>query len=177
MEENAAQQTETPQPRRHNAEVVGLSLLFIFIAGVTYILHLIMTPPALNLKEFPIKNDGGQTGSPLLFQRTASWGPCALPDANACHDELILSQDGTLNVSSVKGPVHEKITIENLKKIKNYIRTSNLLHKSCEAPGVVDYAAQYRITLDSITRDIDFPGCESDLKVIDDILNAKGSSV
>ncbi|TSD08389.1 MAG: hypothetical protein Greene07144_105 [Parcubacteria group bacterium Greene0714_4] len=130
-----------------------------------------MTPPSLNLKTFPIKKDGVEIDSTLLFQRNASWGPCALPDPDACHDELTLSQDGTLDVSSIKGPVHEKIPVENLEKIKEHIRSSNLLSKPCDAPLVADYIAHYRITLDGVTRDIDFPGCENDLKVIDEILN------
>jgi hypothetical protein len=172
MEEGTKEKIAIPQPQHRNLGVVGLSLLFIFIAGVAYTLHLIMTPPAPNLNKFPIKKDiATETDSTLLFQRTASWGPCALPNPNACHDELTLSQDGVLRVSSVKGPVLEKITPYNLEKIKTHIQASQLLTKPCDAPIVVDNSAHYRITLDGITRGIDFPGCENDLKVIDDILN------
>ncbi len=120
----------------------------------------------------PATNPPTDTHTNFLFQRTASWGPCALPNANACHDELTLSQDGMLEISSVKGIVKEKLDPSKLEKIKNHIRTSKLLQLPCTASIILDYSAQYRITLDGTTKDIDFPGCERELKVIDDLLNS-----
>ncbi len=185
---------------RRSAELLGLILLFIFITVVTCLLYRAVMPKKVSydLRACPLDAmqcpDGsyiGRTGlhckfdcskkmgakktvldAGLLFQRTASWGPCLLPDPNACHDELTLSQEGSLNVSSVKGSVDEKISTDNLEKIKTHIRSSDLLHKACEAPETLDYAAHYRIILDGVTRDIDFPGCEADLKAIDNILNS-----
>ncbi len=191
--------TQRPSKARRTAELLGLFALFVFIAVVAYGLHFILTPRDLSysLKACPLdamqcpdgayigrtgssctfecsKHKGSPTGenSTLLFQRTASWGPCLLPDPKRCHDELTLSNDGVLRVDSVKGILDEKIEPETLEKIREQIRTSDVLHKDCSATKTVaDYFAHYRITLDGVARDIDFPGCDSDLRVIDNILN------
>ena len=201
--DDVSQKQMTSKVRSKIIELLWLSIIFIFIACVAYILYTIIVPKKIpvTLRTCPLDAqlcpDGssiGRTGtactfdcsahmSPttnpptdthanFLFQRTASWGPCALPDANACHDELTLSQDGMLEISSVKGIVKEKLDPSKLEKIKNHIRTSKLLLLPCTASVIVDYTARYRITLDGTTKDIDFPGCEQDLKVIDDLLNS-----
>ena len=90
-------------------------------------------------------------------------------DINIALENYILYDSGKLvyNGTSV---FTTTLNESRLNHVKETILRSNILNKECELTQVMDYWADYDISLNMQSRSLTYPECEDELKVIDDAL-------
>jgi len=102
----------------------------------------------------------------ILFEKDEGWGPC--PPGRVCSQTATLYGSGKLTLKGDKN--YEKTLSKNLvDQVIIQIRQTGIMNKSCETPTLPDYSATYKINLDGQEKTIRFPGCENELKRIEDL--------
>lgn len=85
-------------------------------------------------------------------------------------NELVMTPDGE---KTIIYPTTQKELDKNLMdRIIKQIQDSGIMDKSCEAEMVTDVYIDYLINLNGIKKEIKFPGCESELKGIDTLIDS-----
>jgi hypothetical protein len=114
----------------------------------------------------------------ILFEKIEGWGPC--PPDTVCKLETKIYYSGKMSVS---GQVYaEKELPENtILEIVKVVKDTNLMNKNCEAPIVLDYMATYKLNIDGNKKEIQFPGCEKEIRKIENLIpkvdqNLKGGA-
>lgn len=122
----------------------------------------------------------------LLYAKRAFIGFCRTRsgDGGSCHYNTYLYSSGEVIETSSEvaiGPEGERATtypvIERkigknlMEQITKKIRDSEIIRKSCDAEMVTDVYINYVINLDGVKKKIKFPGCESELKEIDALID------
>src|SRR3989344_2965379 len=103
----------------------------------------------------------------VFYEKRQNWGPC--PPGGVCHKNTFLYSSGKIIVEG-KTTVEKKIDLATVNIILQKIEENNLMTRDCNATPVFDYSATYKLTLDNITREIRFPGCDKELGEIDSLL-------
>lgn len=105
---------------------------------------------------------GDTDKSGVVYDKRAYWGPCPSPDPTACRDLVTIYADGTLAANGVTTTV----SVGKIEELAATISESGIMNKSCEASVFVDYSATYKVN----EKEIRFPGCEEELKEIDEFV-------
>jgi len=174
-------------------KTVGIIIVLVILLFVGYLLYRYFfytccalppkpVSPASNGSNNPILNDPN-----LLYAKRALIGLCRTKsgDGGSCHFNTYLYSSGKLIIESGElavEPGGEKATAyptvqkeldKNLMgRITEQIRSSGIMNKSCEAELVMDYYVDYFINLDGIKKKVRFPGCESEFREIDKLIDA-----
>lgn len=130
-------------------------------------------------------NDAILSNPDLLYAKREWAGLCSNKqgEGGSCYFNTYLYRYGKLTTTSgwtgidgekkIINPATEKELDDiSLGRIIKQIQNSGILNKSCEAELAMDYSADYFINLDGIKKEIKFPGCESELKEIDNFIDA-----
>jgi len=105
----------------------------------------------------------------ILFEKEEGWGPCP-PEDRICRQSTKLYSSGKLVLEGAK--IFEKqLDKEKMEKIKNQIKLSNVIFKNCSAGIILDYTATYILNIDGQIKTIKYPGCENELKRIEELIN------
>lgn len=170
--------------------IVAISVVLL-LAGYLLYRYFFYTCCALPPKSAPVtssksNNDSILNDPNLLYAKRALIGFCRTKSGNggSCHFNTYLYSSGKLIIESgelavVKSggekatayPTINKVLDKNLMDgIIKQIRDSGVMDKSCEAEMIMDYYVDYFINLDGIKKEVKFPGCESELNKIDELI-------
>ncbi len=84
--------------------------------------------------------------------------------------ELMMTPDGEKTIAYPT--VQKELSKGLMDGIINQIRDSGIMDKPCEAEMIFDLYIDYVINLDGAKKEIKFPGCESELKEIDRLIDS-----
>jgi hypothetical protein len=146
--------------------VKGSDNFIILLSGTLY---LIIASIGLQIsKEFRSQPTQQITTPVLIFEKDEGWGPCP-PEGEPCKLVTKLYSNGML---TREGQYNETVYLseDEVNKIVNKIEETNVLQKSCDAEIVLDYYAFYKIKIKNIIKDFIFPGCEREMKEIEELL-------
>ena len=102
----------------------------------------------------------------LILKKDAWQGPCPSRDDDACKETIELWSSGRL----VYNRKISTISAESVAKIITTMQETGIMKKDCAAPDITDYSASYHFNDGRSERDVAFPGCEKELKTIDETL-------
>lgn len=111
-----------------------------------------------------------QNGDTLLFEKDEVWGPC--PPDFICHQSTKLYYSGKLILEGAT-ELQKQLEPKEINSLIEKIRLTNVMNKDCSAPIVVDYAATYKLTVNNQEKTIEFPGCEDELREIEELIPIK----
>lgn len=155
------QQTPFTPPKSSHTKViisVVISLVVLFGGLAAYGL---IEPQDLNDQ---FKN----TNEVLLYEKQESWGPCPNPEGG-CFLNTYLYSSGRLVLESLETE-ELQLSSESVDKITSEIKNSGVMKTRCKETEVVDYWATYNLNIDRKNKTIRFPGCEDELKLIDNVI-------
>lgn len=115
------------------------------------------------LKMFETQNLSDNT---ILFEKQEGWGPC--PPGDICRQSTKLFYSGELVLEGEKN-TNKKLDAQTTSKIKNQFVASDIMNKDCSAGVVLDYYVIYTLNYEGRTKEIIFPGCEEELKSIEEL--------
>jgi len=101
----------------------------------------------------------------LIFQKDSGWGPC--PPNATCSSYLELYSSGRLVIDGNE----TQLSPEKMEQIRQAVIDSGIMDKDCPHSVVLDYWAEYRIYIGGQTKIITFPGCETEMKTIEDLIH------
>ena len=107
----------------------------------------------------------------LIYEKKASWGPCANPNGG-CFLFTSLYSSGRLVLESLETK-ELQLTVESVDTIITKIKNSGIMGMQCDAPRIVDYSATYNFNVEGETKTIYFPGCENELNTIDAVIETE----
>ncbi|KKU95704.1 MAG: hypothetical protein UY28_C0045G0005 [Candidatus Amesbacteria bacterium GW2011_GWB1_48_13] len=103
----------------------------------------------------------------IIFEKDEWWGPCPL-QGEPCEQRTKLYGSGRLVLEGNENK-DSYLGGSVTGRVVEQIRLSGIMDKNCQAPLVLDYGATFKIVLDGREKEIRFPGCEKELKSIDDL--------
>lgn len=176
---------KTPHMKKLIVKVVILVVLLV--AGYltyTYFFYTCCAPkPKEKIRPSP-KIEDSKLNDPDLLLAWRTWsGLCTNNEGEggSCWNYTYLYSSGDLNNESgwsdgekslTYSAVQRKLDKNIMSQVIKQIRDSGILNKECPVEPVTDYNTTYLINLDNTTREIEFPGCESELNEIDRIIKA-----
>ncbi len=172
--------------------IVVLSLALLLAGYLTY-RYFFYTCCALPPQPIPVDSNGLDSDSilndpNLLYAKRAFIGLCSTKSGSggSCHFNTYLYSSGTLVTESgevAMEPYGEKRTVfptvrteldKNLMdRIVKQIRDSGVMAKPCIEEMVTDYYVSYFVNLDGVKKRVQFPGCESEFKEIDKLIESR----
>lgn len=111
-----------------------------------------------------------QNSNAILFQKDAGYGPC--PTNAKCYQHTTLYYSGKLILEGDKN-LQKQLSQEELNQIIAKIEETNVMEKECTPTPIVDYSANYTLTVNNQEKKIRFPGCEDELRVIEKLIPTK----
>jgi hypothetical protein len=148
---------------RTNWKYILIVLVLAFIVGGGIFLY-----------EFSWRPKGepqSQNSNLILFEKTASWGPC--PPNYTCVQNTKLYYSGKLVLEGEKNS-ESQLDKETIEKIKNQIKSSGIMDKECSVEfPVPDVLADYTLNLEGKIKKISYPNCEEDLSKIESLIEEK----
>lgn len=100
----------------------------------------------------------------VVFRKSESWGPCLV--GYVCEQDTILYSSGRL-VRTGQTNSTTTLSKEGLESFFSQVRSTGIMEKNCSTEIVVDYWAEYQISLDGIEKSISYPGCSSEIEKIE----------
>lgn len=166
----------------------------ILLLGAAVVLFIYVFWTCCALPPKPISNDSNGSGSNsilndpnLLYAKRALIGLCRTKSGSggSCHFNTYLYSSGKLVIESgelavmesggEKATAYPTIQKELDKKLMDriikQIRDSGVMTKPCIEEMVTDYFVDYFINLDGVKKQVQFPGCESEFKAIDELID------
>lgn len=112
--------------------------------------------------------------SEMLHDKYESWGPCPGPEAS-CFERRLIYSDGIIEIIDYQGTTTNELGGQFVMDYLALVEKLNVLEKTCESPTLPDYR---RIdTLSKRKSPISYPGCESELKAIDNLIETYQAGV
>lgn len=105
----------------------------------------------------------------VMYKKDSGWGPCQ-ESYEPCSEIRTLWISGLLTISGQR-TAEFNLTPEQVSQVSAAIESSGILQKECLASPVMDYSATYYLSIGSQKKEIQFPGCENDLSLIDAMIN------
>ncbi|MDO8558676.1 MAG: hypothetical protein Q7S09_05890 [bacterium] len=172
--------------------IISVSVVLL-LAGYLLYRYFFYTCCALPPRSSPTVSDE-QSGDPmlddpdLLYAKRALIGLCRTKSGNggSCHFNTYLYKSGKLVTESGElamleeggekatayPTVQKELDKDLMDRITKQIRDSGIMEKSCQAEMVTDYYVHYLINLDGVKKEVTFPGCESEFREIDALIDA-----
>ena len=114
-----------------------------------------------------------RTWSGLCANQEGETGGCSSRTYLYLSGKLVMESDWTDGTKKIINPTTQKELDRNfVVQIIKQIRDFGILDKACKAGLVFDYGANYFINLDGAQKEIEFPGCESELNEIDKLIDS-----
>ena len=170
-----------------------MAIILLLLAGYllySYFFYTCCAPPPKSAPVISNEQDSDQIldDPDLLYAKRAFIGLCRTKygSGGSCHFNTYLYSSGKLVIESGELAIMEEsggekaTTYPTVQKeldkntmdgIIKQIRDSGIMKKSCEAEMVTDYYIDYLINLDDTKKEFQFPGCESEFKEIDKLIN------
>ena len=102
-----------------------------------------------------------------VFEKLEWWGPC--PAEAVCRQTTTLFASGLLTIEG-KDRQAWQLGQPAAARIIERLRASGAMEQPCTAEPRMDSWAQYTLRLDQKERVIQFPGCEQELRAIDELI-------
>jgi len=113
-----------------------------------------------------VVNDSTTKQDVLIYQKHSSWGPC-INSSSGCFSNISLYTSGRMIAESENGVTETQPGKVFVEQIQQAIQQTGIMKKSCTANIVVDYSASYKIVYGGVEKNIIYPGCEEEIKIID----------
>ena len=104
----------------------------------------------------------------VLLEKRESWGPCPSIEYK-CYQSTKLYYSGKLILEG-SNDTEKQLDKNSFDRIINQIKASQIFDKDCYAQEVLDYGATYKLNLDGRKKTIGFPGCEDELRKIEELV-------
>ena len=138
--------------------------------------------PKEKISSSPKVEDSKLNDPNLLLARRTWAGLCTNNEGEggSCYNHTYLYSLGELVTESGWSNGEKSITYPTVQgkldknlmgQVLKQIRDSGILNKECPAELVTDYNTTYFINLDNIKKEIEFPGCKSELNKIDKLID------
>lgn len=169
--------------------MAGILFLGAVLLLYVYIFWTCCAPPPKSPPAAPngSSNDSVLNDPDLLYAKRALIGLCRTKSGSggSCHFNTYLYSSGKLVIESgelavmesggEKATAYPTIQKELDKKLMDriikQIRDSGVMTKPCIEEMVTDYFVDYFINLDGVKKQVQFPGCESEFKAIDELID------
>lgn len=151
-------------------KTIRIILLILIIIGIGLIATQRFWVPRLVtiIMNYTDETDPSQI---IIFEKRLSWGPC--PNEGGCFEALYLYESGKLVVENKQGYHENKLPKDFVDRFKQTIEQTGIMQKKCViASPVMDYSASYSIVHGGKKKEIKYPGCEEELKIIDELFMA-----
>ncbi|MDD5110554.1 MAG: hypothetical protein PHI63_05080 [Patescibacteria group bacterium] len=125
----------------------------------------------VNQQVTPSLNTNNDTsgGNFVIYKKESGWGPCA-PTDEPCTETRTLWTSGLLTISGQRSAQFH-LTPQQVSQVAAAIQSSGIFQKECPASMVLDYSATYSLSDGSREKEIQFPGCEDDVRPIETLIN------
>ena len=101
----------------------------------------------------------------ILLEKNEWWGPC--PMESKCQQSIKLYYSGKFVMEGNENS-QKQLRQDSMNEIIYQIKKTRIMEKNCKVVEVLDYGATYKINIEDNMKTIEFPGCEDDLRKIDE---------